>query len=279
MINQDDQDQLKGHTTAPGTYEHSKLAFVGCENCSAHCCNGTTFNRATVLLNDMFDLVKLFPIVFLRTEKNEKIEMVFFFSVKKGVPCPYQDPGSKKCTIWGSVRASICKSYPFLRKIKTTEGSETHFEIGFDRKCEGVQESAEGIKIFTDDGEISQEIYDNFLSHAPLDNYVKNLRETNKFLRLVDEFDLLVEKKIVIGKEPSPTGGFQDAVFNFLMISGQKLAALDADSVKRLQSAGYFNVINAHLKSLSNFRKLIKTAAAFEKSTQPINILDFTFGH
>jgi len=228
----------------------------------------------------MNDMAKLFPVVFLPMDDAPKIKMRLIFSVKSGVPCIYQDPGSKKCTIYDSVlRPAACRSFPFQRDIKTTEGAETHFTIGFDRRCEGVQESAEGIKIFTDDGEISQEIYDNFLSHAPLDNYVKNLRETNKFLRLVDEFDLLVEKKIVIGKEPLPTGGFQDAVFNFLMISGQKLAALDADSVKRLQAEGYVDAINIHLKSLSNFRKLIKTAAAFEKSTQPINILDFTFGH
>ena len=96
MINQDDQDQLKGHTTAPSTYEHSKLAFVGCEKCLTNCCDGTIFSRSSVLLNDMNDMAKLFPVVFLPMDDAPKIKMRLIFSVKSGVPCIYQDSGSKK---------------------------------------------------------------------------------------------------------------------------------------------------------------------------------------
>jgi Fe-S-cluster containining protein len=278
MIKQGGRQQNKGKATEKTTYKISKLAFVGCENCSLNCCNGTVFNQATVLLNDFFGLAKIFPIVFQPTDSGEKIEMKLIFSMKKGVPCLYQNLESKKCTIWGSVRPGACRSYPFIRNIKTTAGSKTHFTIGFDRYCQGVQESAEGIKIFTDDGEISQEIFNNFFGHVPLTSYVENLLATNKFLKLVNELDLLAQEEIVVGKIFTTGRGFHNVKFEVLKISEKKLGALDSDSVLRLQTGGYLKVINEHLKSLTHFRRLHQAMTAFEKSRQSVNMLDFTFG-
>jgi Fe-S-cluster containining protein len=280
VTNQDNQNQIKSNTTAPKTYKKNKLAFVGCENCSVNCCEGTKFNRASVLLNDLYDVAKLFPVVFKQTDDGEKIEMRFIFSLKRGTPCPYLDSDSKKCTIWDSVRPRACRSYPLIMEsIKPTEDSKTHFSIIIDTKfCEAVKESDEGIKIVTDDGKISEEILDKFFGREALANYEKDISATNKFLDLVNELDLFVGAEIILGKKPLPAGGFKDDVLPILIISRQKLAALDADSVKRLQTAGYVNVINAHLESLSHFHRLRQAVMTFEKTRQSINMLDFTFG-
>lgn len=274
MASQNDQDQIKVYSTARHADKSPRLAFVGCEKCSINCCDGTRYRSASVMLSEMSDIAKLFPVVFLKTDDAQKIKMSLIFTLKNMVPCNYQDVDSKKCTIWGKVRPSVCRSYPFF----ITETSKTNFTISTQRSCKGVQESAEGIQIFNDNNEISEEIIENFIGREILVNYEKNRSAMNKFLRLVNEFNLLVKRKIVIGKEPLAGMGFQDAVFSFLMISGEKLAALDPESIVRLQNGGYLSIIYLHLKSISNFRKLIRAATAFENSAESINMSDFVFG-
>jgi hypothetical protein len=196
--------------------------------------------------------------------------MSFLFSLSDGVPCPYQDSKSKKCTVYEKVRPRICRSYPFRIDIKTMQGSKPTYTISA-LNCPGIQESADGIQFITDESKISDEIIDNFIGRKDLANYGKNLSATNKFLDLVNELDLFVGAEIILGKKPLPAGGFKDDVLPILMISEQKLAALDADSKMRLQTAGYINAINIHRKSLFNFQKLIQTKTAFEKSRQSNN--------
>lgn len=265
MAYQKDWNQIKENTTVLQDDTSTKLAFVGCDKCSLNCCDMKKFTRASVLLNEITDMAKLFPVVFLPTEDVPKIRLIF--SIKKGVPCLYQDPGSKKCTIWGSVRPRVCKSYPFLRNIETTQGPSTFFKISFDRYCGGLRESTEGIRIFMEDGKINEEIIDNFFGRENLINYPKNLHATNEFLELVNELDLLVKARFFIGQKRLPNGDFQDVFFNFQMINQQKLSAFDTDTIMRLQSSGFINAINNHLKSLSNFPKLIQAMIEFEKST------------
>ena len=278
LASQDKQNRSQFKASTPMMYRKNKLAFVGCSNCPKLCCNGTQFNSARVLLDELQDVARFFPVVF-QTDYDKKTGMGLLFSLKKGVPCPYLDSESEKCAIWDKGRPPVCRSYPFMFNFKTAEGLQKQFGIYLENKfCPGIKESSEGIRIFADTGEISVEILDKFFGREVLINYEKNLGATNEFLSLVAEFGLLVNAEIVVGKRPLPAGGFKDVTFPIFMISRQKLAALDTDSEMLLQSKGYINAINAHLNSLSNFRRLYEVLTAFEKSNLSVNMRNYTFG-
>jgi Fe-S-cluster containining protein len=271
-----DQNQLKSERTLLEAKIHDKLAFVGCGNCRINCCKGNSFFHAEVLLNELQDSSKLFPVVFIKY--GERIRMSFIFSIKKGVPCPYQDFNSRECTVYDRARPRACRIYPFSLGPQTMRGSEQSYTISFDSRCEGLQESAEGIQIITDNGELSEEILANFLNPGLLANFEENIQATHKFLKLVDDLDLLSLEKIVVGNKFTTGKGFHDVELDVLKISEKKLAALDKDSVMLLQSTGYIKAINDHLNSLSHFSRFYQAAIAFEKSRQSTNMLNFTFG-
>ena len=268
MTNQGNPKQIKNEHTLLQAKVHAKLAFAGCENCKLNCCEGKRFDHAGIFLSEVQDAAKLFPVIFKEIDK--KLEMRYVFSIKKGVPCPYLDPGSKKCTVYDQGRPLFCRIYPFSFKFKVMRGSVQHPTISFDSRCTGLQESEEGIQILTDDGELSEEIFASFFDSEIVAKYEAHLHVTDKFLKLVAELDLLTrEKMIFINK--SLTGKGYDVELDVLKISEQKLAALDADSKMRLQTAGYYiNVINAHLNSLSNYQRLYQALTAVEKPRQSI---------
>jgi Fe-S-cluster containining protein len=254
---------------------HAKLVFVGCENCEAECCNGNTFSLSSILLSEVQNSAKLFPIVFI--ERDKKIEMKIIYSLKKGVPCLYLDSESKKCTIYDRIRPFTCTIYPFDLKFKVMRESKQYSTISFDPRCKGLQESEKGTQILKDNGELSEVIFASFFDNDYVARYEEHLHVTNKFLELVSELDLLAWEKIVFGNKLLTGKGF-DVELDVLKISEQKLAALDEDAKMRLQTAGYLNIINAHLKSLFNYNRLYEAMTAVEKPRQSVNMLDFTFG-
>ena len=73
MSDQVEKYQKEFQRTLIHAKTHAKLIFAGCENCRANCCDGR-FRFAEVLLNEVQDSAKLFPVIF--SEKDKEIELL-----------------------------------------------------------------------------------------------------------------------------------------------------------------------------------------------------------
>jgi len=253
MTSQDNQDKIESNITATfATKEDTGVSFVGCGNCDAKCCK---LLRGKVSLDELPYIAQLFPVVFMR-KKKRKLVMRFLMSLDLKNYCPYLDLNSKKCTIYEK-RPRACRTYPFGIGHQTLEGTNT---IVRDKlECPGFQESTEGLKLINDEGKVSDEIIDNFIDGKVLANHKKNHDATEEFLKFLRKLDLLVTIPPEIAK---PGIGFYD------IISEKKLAALNSDSMKLLQTTGYINAINIQRKSLlkfSLFNKSIPAESEFQK--------------
>ena len=74
LASQDKQNRSQFKASTPMMYRKNKLAFVGCSNCPKLCCNGTQFNSARVLLDELQDVARFFPVVF-QTDYDKKTGM------------------------------------------------------------------------------------------------------------------------------------------------------------------------------------------------------------
>jgi Fe-S-cluster containining protein len=260
MPNQDNQNHVKSNVTAIfADKEDTSLSFVGCENCQARCCR---LLRGKVSLDELHDVAQLFPVVFLR-KKKRKIVMRFLMSLDQKIYCPYLDSNSRKCTIYEE-RPRTCRTYPFGIGYQTLHGTNT---IVCDQgRCPGFQKSLEGLQLTNGEGKVSNDIIDNFIGREILANHKKNYDATDEFLKLVRKLDLLF---------PMPHEIARPGIGSYYIISEKKLAALDADSMKLLQTTGYINAINIQRKSLikfSIFNKSIPAKTAFGKHAYTANI-------
>ena len=262
MPNQDNQSPTKTNVTAIfADKEDTSLSFVGCENCQAKCCR---LLRGKVSLDELHDIAQLFPVVFMR-KKKRKLVMRFLMSLDLRIYCPYLDLNSKKCTVYEK-RPRACRTYPFGIGYQTLQGTNT---IVCDQvRCPGFQKSPDGLQLINDKGKVSDDIIDNFIGREIFANHKKNYDATNEFLELVRELDLLVRIPPEIAK---PGTGFYD------IISEKKLAALNADAMKLLQTTGYINAINIHRKSLLKFSIFSKSLPEETAFRMPKYLINFSY--
>lgn len=257
------------------TMDHANLKFIGCKDCGK-CCNGM-YTHAGVLLNELFDTAKLFPVIF--TQKDDDISLQLIYTLKKDVPCPYFDTNTLQCTVYGSVRPRACKTYPFnITEIASPHGrnesSMTTYSICFDTRCPGLRESEEGTPLIID-GKINDQIVERFIGRDQLNHYKTNLQHTRDFLKTIKEMNLLSEEKFRVDNDQLPinlTIGIGE-MLTVLKISEKKLAELDSESVMKLHRKKYFNAIYTHLNSLGNIKSLVDTRNKY--AGPPVNILTF----
>lgn len=254
--------------------EHGKHIFSGCDTCTL-CCDGSTFTCANVLVDEMFDTAKLFPVVFTKSE--ERLSISLLYTLQKGVPCPYLDPKTTLCDVYDSVRPRACKIFPFnVREVRAATPDQRSFSVVFDSRCPGIRPGEDGEedhRLLDADGRLSAPVADGFIGRNMLLRYRENLQNTQKFLKLVHDLELLGEEEIDIGGPPASGtfyGQSRPTTLKLWKISETRLAKLDSESVMRIHREGYFNAIHTHLNSLGNLDRLIKMR---EKSSR--NQVDF----
>jgi Fe-S-cluster containining protein len=257
--------------------EHGQLIFSGCDTCTL-CCDGSTFTCANVLLDEMFDTAKLFPVVFTKSE--ERLSLSLLYTLQKGVPCPYLDAETTLCEVYDSVRPRACKIFPFnVREVRAASPDQRSFSVVFDERCPGIRPDEEAPpekRILGPDGRLSPEIADGFIGQHMLRRYRENLQNTQKFLKLVHELELLGEEEVDIGGPPA-TGTFygqsRPSTIRLWKISETRLGELDGEAVMRIHREGFFNAIYTHLNSLGNLDKLIRMREKFAE--KKVDFLSF----
>lgn len=255
--------------------EHAGTAFGGCDTCTL-CCDGSTYTCANVLLDEMFDTAKLFPVVFSKTD--ETINLSLLYTLNKGIPCPYLEKETGHCEVYDSIRPRACKIYPFnVKEIPSNQTDSTAFAVVFDSRCPGIGENKEGgAALIGEDGKLSPRITEQFIGQNMLRRYKTNLANTRKFLKLVKDFDLLVETEYDLGEPLSMVGYYgQNLSLKIWRISRKKLQALDAEAVMEIHRNQFFDAIYTHLNSLGNLNKLVKVKKLYDQNR--VDLLSFHF--
>lgn len=272
-----DGDKKSTHVQPLNAAAHGNLIFSGCDTCTL-CCDGSTFTCANVLIDEMFDTAKLFPVVFTKSE--ERLSLSLLYTLQKGVPCPYLNAETTLCDVYDSVRPRACKIFPFnVREARSAHPDQRSFSVVFDERCPGIQPGEEGEavhRLLDANGRLSPAIAEGFIGRNMLRRYRENLQNTQKFLKLVHELELLGEEEIDIGGPPvSGTfyGQSRPTTIKLWKISETRLGALDSDAVMRIHEGGFFNAIYTHLNSLGNLDRLIRMREKFAK--KKVDFLSF----
>ncbi|MEZ4525941.1 MAG: SapC family protein [Desulfobacterales bacterium] len=243
------------------TKDHADLVFAGCDNCTM-CCDGSTYTSANVLLNEMFDTAKLFPVVF--SKNGDKLSLSLLYTLAKGVPCPYLDMSTKRCAVYDSIRPRACKIYPFNVRGMASSGNTLSYSVVFDSRCPGLREQKDsGVPLIGKDGRLSEKITQNFVGASMLRDYRENLLQTEEFLNLIKECDLLTEQQYNI-VEHSASGYYGQNTIRVWKISEERLSALDPEAVMKFHKKHFFNAIYTHLNSLGNFDRLIRLKREYD---------------
>lgn len=252
----DNRKDENPHIKVLNAKEHGDLGFVGCGDCTM-CCDGSTYTCAGVLLDELFDTAKLFPVVFSKTD--DRINLILMYTLRKGVPCPYLDTQKQLCKVYDSIRPRACKIYPFnIREMPGQDPKNPQYSVVFDARCPGLKNGAAGTPLIGEDGRLSQPITRNFIGEHMMRRYRRNVINTQIFLRMVRELDLLVEERFLLTDiTVQGRAGMNSA--QIWKISEEKLAALSKEAVIKLHQRGYFNAIYTHLNSLRNLGKLIES--------------------
>lgn len=260
------QPEKNPHIKTVNPKEHAAMVFAGCDDCTA-CCDGSMYTCANVLIDEMFDTAKLFPVVFSKKKEDEddQISLTLLYTLQKGVPCPYLEKESGLCSVYDSVRPRACKVYPFNVHEVRSAGRERSYAVVFDDRCPGMRESAEGESLIDGGGKFSPDLSRNFFGDGMLRNYKENLLKTRAFLQLVHKLKLLSEEEIPVGGM-SPVADYfgqgRPNTMKLWKISETKLDALSQEQVMEIYKGGFFNAIYTHLNSLNNMARLIKTRDA-----------------
>lgn len=145
----------------------------------------------------------------------------------------------------GEYVPAYVRRYPFVfAKVKDD------FALAVDMDCEQVSEGIEGQSIYHD-GKASDYTTGvmKFLQEHQND-YVR----TQEFIKQLADLDLLEDASAQVNKK-----GESVTVAGFKRINEEKFNALDQEQVFKLHRNGYYKLIVAHLMSMHNFGKLIKT--------------------
>ncbi len=250
--------------------EHADLVFAGCDNCTM-CCDGSVYTSANVLISELFDTAKLFPVIFAKN--GDKLSLSLLYTLSKGVPCPYLDRKSKRCAVYDSVRPRACKVYPFNVSPIASSGNSLSYSVVFDSRCPGLRDLKDSeMRVIGKDGKLSDRITGSFLGENMLRDYKSNLLQTEEFLSLVKELDLLAEHQYNISDQSVSAVYGQNSI-RIWKISEEKLAALNTESVMKIHQKGFFNAIYTHLNSLGNFDRLIRLKKEYD--SRRVDMLTF----
>jgi hypothetical protein len=147
---------------------------------------------------------------------------------------------------------AFLRRYPFI--FATDEKAET-FTLMVDRTYPGLNSGGKGERLFDADGEQTQFLKNaiNFLSE-----YQAHYERTRAFGNSLNELGLLEPGEIHL---PLP-GDPERRLRGFKIVSRDKLRALSAETLARLNASGELELIYLHLFSLGNLPRLQEKLAA-----------------
>jgi SapC. len=143
---------------------------------------------------------------------------------------------------------AFVRRYPFIfAKVGDEEADE--LAVCFDAGFEGFNEQ-EGYPLFNEDGSLSDFLTDtiNLIS-----DFNAELDQTQEFIELLMQYDLLVERNIDIRNGH----GTAFHLPGFLVINEEALTNLGQEQLETLNERGFLGWAFAHLASLSNLSTLL----------------------
>jgi hypothetical protein len=154
---------------------------------------------------------------------------------------------AKQQWISGEYCPAFLRHYPFI----FVQNGET-LSLGYDAECKAVN-TKKGESFFTKEGEPT-EFSQNVLE--VMNRYQADMQVTQAFTKKLDELGLLepMSAEVRVGQDGYKFEGF-------FKISEEKLNGLTEETKLELLKMGYYNLIIAHLISLSSFDKLAALAS------------------
>ena len=159
---------------------------------------------------------------------------------------------SKDITIYNKENKFIPKfihTYPFLNIVVKNNKDETNTIVALDNNSDYVGEDKSN-SIFTDDGELESIVSEK----------IDLLRELNtqrdiakRIIKELKEKDLLLEKDFKVKTD----NGEKTLLKEFYIINREKLLLEDDATLALWAKKGWMGIIDAHIKSLVNFQKVL----------------------
>lgn len=262
-------EQLSPESATPVSFhvkfnpqKHAPLRFTGCGECTK-CCDGSLFNSAILLVDELADATRLFPTIF--TVHGKELRMALVYTLKSGVPCPYLDTEKKRCSIYDTARPRACRNFPFNAELVGNQGTQTatgyRYSFSFDTRCPAIKEADEGIPLVKDGKELSPEILDQFIGMDDLRRLPQLFAVNNQFLAMVSELGLLSRVAIAgTGRRFAHGPDEANRRIQIRVIASDKLQQLSDDKVLKVFRSGLMGSFYNHILSMANLPRYVHTA-------------------
>lgn len=191
--------------------------------------------------SEYFLACKSQPILFAQSENN--IASVALMGLKEGANLFIDKKGKWQS---GEYCPFSLRRYPFIY-IEASNPKQINLILGFDSDSKVINPK-KGEALFTTEKEPSQ-LLQNIIQ--TLNTFQNDMHNTLAFANRLKELDLLESFSAQMSINNQNYG-----VEGFLRVNEEKLKALPNDTKLQLIDNGMYNLIIAHLISLSNFEKL-----------------------
>lgn len=201
--------------------------------------------------SEVAEASKSFPVVFpQKSEKNQPMLPTALLSFEKDENYFVTEDGKWKA----DYIPNHLKRYPFI--FAAVPEKENQFAIMIDTGAPQFNEK-EGKPLFNEKGE-PEEIVTRVKKF--LTNFQVDIEKTQQILSLLEEKNILVSKQfnVIRGKKKNTVNGFR-------VVDIKKLAELDDETLAKWVRNGLMGIINSHLNSLSNLKKVAAAQGATEK--------------
>lgn len=196
--------------------------------------------NAPIALTEFFESCKNYPIFFAK-DKDNKWFATALLGYKQGENLFVDEKG-----VWKDLHyiPAFIRSYPFI--LVNQENKE---ELILAVEGEYLSDKKDSKKLFDEKGENSEFLNSvlTFLNQFHADNL-----STAKFIKQLEDWELLEEKSVTIVKE-------KDEKYNlngFFIVNEEKLKHLSKKKKEEICEKNAYALITAHLISLSNIQKL-----------------------
>ncbi len=201
-------------------------------------------NSVIVVGQEFLEAAKFYPVVFTKTQ-DEQIMPVAVLGLRNNDNLFVDKEG-----VWkeGAYVPAFFRRYPYI--LASNVGEDGSFAVCIDSNYEGFGEEKEGMVLFDDDGNQTEEFKKVI---AFLQNYQTQNQITRAMIKLLTEYELFKDVSANITLPEGEKLGFG----RLMMVDEAAMLKLADDKILTLVRSGYLAWIYAHLYSLTNFRSLM----------------------
>lgn len=201
-------------------------------------------NSAPLLLSEFAAAAQVLPVVFAGSGEN--IIPIAVMGVRNDQNVFVDDTGE-----WTpAYQPAFLRQYPFVLGQTTQPGS---FALCIDETFEGCNTEGQGERLFDTTGARTAYL-ERMIAFAR--EYQQQFRKAQLLGAKLSELGLLEPMRATFR---TPAG--QEQLLGFQVVRREKLQALPADELARMNASGVLEAIYLHLFSLANFRKISKALA------------------